>query len=79
MQKCIDGANKDQRERLIDEIIAHSHGLVRDKFANYVLQLILDRKDLDINSRIGRELTEPLLELVTNVKTRKFSSNVIEK
>lgn len=63
MQKCIDGANDDQRSRLIDEIIFHAQDLVRDKFANYVLQLILDRKDYGINSRIGLQLTEPLLEL----------------
>lgn len=63
MQKCIDGANDDQRERLVDEIINHTQALVRDKFANYVLQLILERKDLEINSRIGKELVGPLLEL----------------
>ncbi len=63
--------------------------MVRDKFANYVLQLILDKKDYEINSRIGQELVGPLLELgklvrkynyiVTNAATRKYSSNVIEK
>lgn len=63
MQKCIEGANDDQRARLIDEIILHTQELVRDKYANYVLQLILDREDLEINSRIGQELVEPLLEL----------------
>jgi len=63
MQKCIEGANDDQRKRLVDEVILHTRELVRDKFANYVLQLVLDRKDLDTNSRIGKELVEPLLEL----------------
>jgi len=63
--------------------------LVRDKYANYVLQKILDMKDLEVNSQIGKELTPPLVELskfakidcfiVTNEEIRKFSSNVIEK
>lgn len=63
MQKCIEGANDNQRKRLVDEVISHTRELVRDQYANYVLQLVLERKDIETNSRIGKELIEPLLEL----------------
>lgn len=92
MQKCIDGANQDQRGRLIDEIIENTLNFVRNPFGNYVLQYVLEKKDYDVNSRIGRQLLGSLLTLskflvftifsfilVTNEKSRKFSSNVIEK
>ena len=74
MQKCIDGANGDQRRRLVDEIVKHTQTLVRDKFANYVLQLILERKDLEINSKIGNELVEPLLGLGKCLSKQQYSN-----
>lgn len=79
MQKCIDGANKDQKKRLIDQIISHTKHFVRNPYGNYVLQYVLELKDLDINASIGKQLLGSLIELVTYEKSRKFSSNVIEK
>lgn len=75
MQKWIDGADEDQKERLIDEIISHTQAFVRNPYGNYVVQYVLDLKDLDINSKIGNQLLGSLIEL----GLEKYSSNVIEK
>lgn len=79
MQKCIDGADENQRKRLVDEIISHTPLLVRNPYGNYVLQYVLELKDLDVNSRIANEILGSLMELLTYERSRKFSSNVIEK
>lgn len=63
MQKCIDGANLDQKDRLIDKIISHTQHFVRNPFGNYVLQYVLELKDLEINAKIGKQLLGSLIEL----------------
>jgi hypothetical protein len=63
MQKCIDGANEDQKFRLIDEIIKNTLNFVRNPFGNYVLQYVLEQKDLEVNSKIGKQLLGSLLNL----------------
>lgn len=63
MQKCIDGADKSQRKRLIDEIIRNTKYFVRNPYGNYVLQYVLELKDLDVNSEIGKQLLGSLIEL----------------
>lgn len=75
MQKCIAGANQDQKDRLIDEIINNTQAFVRNPYGNYVVQYVIDLKDFDINTRIGEQLLGSLIEL----GNQKFSSNVIEK
>mgnify|MGYP006287141631 CR=1 FL=1 len=63
MQKCIDGANEDQRKRLIDKIISYTPEFVRNPYGNYVVQYVLDLKDYDINTAIGNQLLGSLIEL----------------
>lgn len=75
MQKCIQGADDQQRSRLIDEIIKNTQVFVRNPYGNYVVQFVLDLKDFDINTRVGKELLGSLIEL----GNQKYSSNVIEK
>ena len=75
MQKCIDGATKSQQKTLIAEIISHTQEFVRNAYGNYVVQFVLDKKDVSINSEIGKQLLGSLIEL----GKQKFSSNVIEK
>jgi len=53
MQKCIDGADENQRERLISEIILHTQDFVRNPFGNYVVQYVLDKNLIEINEKIG--------------------------
>ena len=48
---------------------------MKDPFANYVVQFLLEKKDFTINKRIADQLKGSYLEL----STEKFSSNVIEK
>jgi len=79
MQKCIDGANPDQKMRLVDGIILNTKKFVRNPYGNYVLQFILDLKDLSINEKIGKQLLGSLINLIKFKESRKFSSNVIEK
>jgi pumilio RNA-binding family len=75
MQKCIQGGNLVQKNKLIDEIIKNTQKFVRNAYGNYVVQFVLDLKDFDINTRIGSELLGSLIEL----GNEKYSSNVIEK
>lgn len=63
MQKCIDGADINQRKRLIDEIISNTNYFVRNPYGNYVLQYVLELKDLNVNSEIGKQLLGSLIEL----------------
>ena len=48
---------------------------MKDAFANYVIQYILDLKLTDVGTIVGEKLLGGLLEL----SKEKFSSNVIEK
>ena len=45
MQKCIDSANHHQRKYLILKIAENTRLFVKDAFANYVIQYILNLKD----------------------------------
>ena len=48
---------------------------VVDQYGNYILQYIIDMKDLAINCQIADKLAGRFVELANH----KFSSNVIEK
>ena len=48
---------------------------MKDAFANYVIQYILDLKITDVGTIVGEQLLGSLLAL----SKEKFSSNVIEK
>ena len=48
---------------------------VKNAFGNYVVQYVLELKDMNVNRRIGEEIHDNLLRL----GKEKFSSNVIEK
>ncbi len=56
-------------------IAKHTLTFVKDPFANYVIQYILDLKDPDVCETVGQQLLGSLLSL----SKEKFSSNVIEK
>ena len=56
-------------------IASHTRLFVKDAFANYVIQYILNLRDPDISTIVGQELLGQLLLL----SKEKFSSNVIEK
>ena len=48
---------------------------MKNPFANYVVQFVLNLKMDDINELISKELMSDLI----NLSKQKFSSNVIEK
>ena len=75
MQKCIDAANAEQRKALTITIARHTRKFVKDAFANYVIQYILDLKIPEVGTIVGQQLLGQLLAL----SKEKFSSNVIEK
>ena len=56
-------------------IAKHTRIFVKDPFANYVIQYVLDLKMIDVNREVGVQLLGSLLAL----SREKFSSNVIEK
>lgn len=75
MQKCIDGGTPEQKLALTLKIAEHTQVFVRNPYGNYVVQYVLELKNLETNKRIGERLLGSLLEL----GKEKFSSNVIEK
>ena len=75
MQKCIDNATKVQKRSLVFEIAENTQIFVRNPYGNYVVQYVLELKDLETNAIIASKLIGNLYEL----GKEKFSSNVIEK
>lgn len=56
-------------------VASNTHIFVKDPFANYVVQFVLELRDSGVNHLIGQGLLGSLLLL----SVKKFSSNVIEK
>lgn len=75
MQKCIDGAEHAQKMALTLEIAKHTRTFVKNPYGNYVVQYVLELKNMEVNIKIGEQLLGALLTL----GREKFSSNVIEK
>ena len=48
MQKCIDAANDHQKKMLTLTIARHTSIFVKDPYANYVIQYILDLKIAEV-------------------------------
>ena len=79
IQKCVSEGDQNQRKILYDLILKNFETLIKDQFANYLIQYIL------INTKTQEKLLEtmPLLkkieENLLNYCKSKFSANVIEK
>merc|ERR1719230_926404 len=75
LKKCIDCAEGDTEDVVINSIIERAPQLMQDPFGNYVVQhLITNKRDLSI----GRVVTS-LKGKVFELALQKFSSNVLEK
>ena len=75
LQRCIDHASRPQRMQLVREITTDALTLVQDPFGNYVVQYVLDLKDMHHSESI----TLQFVGHVCMLSVQKFSSNVIEK
>lgn len=75
LQRCIDHASGDQKDRLIGQITKNAYQLVQDPFGNYVVQYILDLGDPFYTGPLCRTFAGN----VPVLSKQKFSSNVIEK
>lgn len=77
LKKCVDRADGDMRQKIVDAIAQHSLDLVQDAFGNYVVQhLIINRPPGQSSvSRIVDSLKGHVFEL----SLQKYSSNVLEK
>lgn len=75
LQRCIDHASGDQKNRLIGQITNNAFELVQDPFGNYVVQYILDLGDISYTGPLCRTFAGS----VPTLSKQKFSSNVIEK
>lgn len=53
MQKCIDGATPSQKLILCLEIAKHTKVFVRNPYGNYVVQYVLELKNVEVNKKIG--------------------------
>lgn len=75
LQKCIEYADKNQKEILIDLIISNSILLMTDQFGNYVIQYLISQRDQDITENI----INSFISNIEYLSKQKYSSNVIEK
>lgn len=53
MQKCIDGADVNQKRQLTLEIARHTKVFVKNPYGNYVVQYVLELKNVEVNKKIG--------------------------
>lgn len=75
LKKCVDRAENDTRQKIVDAITDNANSLVQDPFGNYVVQhLILMRP----NPNVGR-IIDSLKGSMFELCLQKFSSNVLEK
>jgi hypothetical protein len=75
LQKCIDTATKEQKEKIIDKIIENTYILMSDQFGNYILQNVIIIDNLVINDKISIYFKNKVCYLAK----QKYTSNVIEK
>merc|ERR1711908_35842 len=65
----------EQKRMLMMAVANNTKVFVKDPFANYVVQFVLELRDMPVNHIIGQQLLGDILRL----SRKKFSSNVIEK
>ena len=75
IQKCLNNASKEQREKLIYLVLQNTFYLIENQFGNYIYQCVLFLKDDNINLKIINVIFPQLIPLCKE----KYSSNVIEK
>lgn len=75
LQRCLEYANDPQRHQMVSAIVQAALTLVQDPFGNYVVQYVLDGKEVVVNDAIAELFLPHIVMLATN----KFSSNVVEK
>jgi len=75
LQRCVDFATGEQRDRLVEEIAKNGLVLSQDPFGNYVVQYILE---LGL-PWASAEVMKRLLGHYSELAVQKFSSNVVEK
>lgn len=75
LQKCIDYADKNQKNSLIQNIIKNSIILMTDQYGNYVIQYVISLKDQILIEKIIYTFKNNIEYL----SKQKFASNVIEK
>jgi len=74
INRCIDYANEQQLNQLVDHIVGQALYLVQDQFGNYVVQHLLSTR-----AQFAPNLIRSLLGHIAELSVQKFSSNVIEK
>lgn len=75
LQRCLDYAQDQNRNRLVAHIVAKALVLVCDPFGNYVCQYVIDLGIQDYTD----SLVTQLLGRLSSLSVQKFSSNVVEK
>jgi hypothetical protein len=53
MQKCITAGAGDQKRNLMKCVASNTPIFVKDPFANYVVQFVLELRDAGVNHMIG--------------------------
>lgn len=75
VQWCIDYANPEQRQALVNVIVENALELAQDAFGNYVLQQVMDTADNAVLAQLFLKLRGSMSKLAV----QKFSSIVVEK
>jgi len=75
LQKCLEFADKNQKNNLIELIIKNSILLMTDQFGNYVIQYLISLQEQILNEKIINSFCSNIEYL----SKQKYASNVIEK
>lgn len=75
LKKCVDRAEGETRERIVDAITDNTLALVKDQFGNYVVQHLL----LSGPNPTVTKIIDGLKGRMFDFALQKFSSNVLEK
>jgi len=73
--KSIFKSQNNNKENLISCVVENVNELIVDQYGNYVVQYVIELKDLEINSKIADIIGGHIKRLANE----KFSSNAIEK
>ena len=75
IQKCIEKANENEKNMIINNLIKNCQILITDQCGNYIIQFIITLK----NDLIIDKIIDILIINIEEYSKQKYSSNVVEK
>ncbi|CAD7936387.1 unnamed protein product [Amoebophrya sp. A25] len=79
LKACIDTAEGERQQVIVDAIVSHTLELVQDPYGNYVVQHVLASSNCFMQQQVLPPMIKALKDHVLDLCQQKFSSNVLEK